>query len=401
MMTVEAATQARQLVMELQARRQAQGSMPPDASGGAGAQVVQQQQEIPQAVIASTMHACGHDESALAIARQLGRQGKMNINELLENAGYLHLPHHLQPSAKAFEILWTDSQIAQKEQSVRMAYTYLDLEREVTPGWMPEEMAGGKSAMDEALTSAGTEEATLAKLSTALDKVGEKKRMYKRVSLWQVAFHKYGIAATSTGQWDLTCQVAHEDTILQLAETEAVLKGPQIGNATALLYDEIRQKSWSARTHKRDPTLNALKLLAKEAGTQDDATVQVARAKVALVLKANGTIKSTKLTAIGTDMSAEQKSADAKTSAAASALTRRANEAMRALSKQQDEMMRKAESLSDPWNNHEAQHYKGKATWYDDDKGKKGKWWHKGNSKGKGKHGAEKEWKGGSHGGKK
>ena len=231
------------------------------------------------------MEIMGHDNTAMQVARIFGEAHKVNINEILDDAGFQGLPHHLQGGAKVYQILAADVAAARLETPPRLSFCFVSLTcDEIFPGWISSEAVGGKANLQPEMLMG---EDYVSKFGQALNKVGGKSRFFRKTGQWLLALLRWSTIAIATWQWSQVAMFTHVDTILHMVEKE-VAKTGKLAASVAIFYCELLRRSWAERTRQGDITLVTLADLEHETSRIDEYILDIARTKIVQVLRQAG-----------------------------------------------------------------------------------------------------------------
>jgi hypothetical protein len=205
----------------------------------------------------------------------------------------------------------------------------------VIPLWIPPDAVGGKSVIggdSEWTLDAGGLTGTIGALSTALRQATASPRFFRSLNQWTASFMRYAIVAEALGQVKRVWVLNHLLLIQRIAEEQRIADD---GNPyLALVYDEMRRKSWAHRAERRDSSLDLL----KESALKDEHIFQAAKQRLVQVLSSSGVLSNQ-----GAASSLLQKQTEA-----ASALTARAELATKALEKQSSQFGRREQAMRAP-----------------------------------------------------
>ena len=81
------------------------------------------------------------------------------------------------------------------------------------------------------------------KFMHAVDKQTPQTKYFRKIVHWLATADRWAVAAISTEQWSHQLHEVYKNTILHLCETEAYRYGRMLGEAIAMLYDELRKRS--------------------------------------------------------------------------------------------------------------------------------------------------------------
>ena len=101
---------------------------------------------------------------------------------------------------------------------------------------------------------------SIAQLQRALQSMSSGPRFFRSLPQWASAFMRFGLAAVGTQQWTWAQILSHQDTVYQVAESEAMQGGTPL---TAVLYDDMVRKQWASRAKKCDPSFDLSGLVVK------------------------------------------------------------------------------------------------------------------------------------------
>jgi hypothetical protein len=144
-----------------------------------------------------------------------------------------------------WQLLHVDCEAAKL--SGRVAFTFVDLTaKDVIPLWIPPDAVGGKSVIggdSEWTLDAGGLTGTIGALSTALRQATASPRFFRSLNQWTASFMRYAIVAEALGQVKRVWVLNHLLLIQRIAEEQRIADD---GNPyLALVYDEMRRKSWA------------------------------------------------------------------------------------------------------------------------------------------------------------
>ena len=173
---------------------------------------------------------------------------------------------------------------------------------------------------------------SIAQLQRALQSMAAGPRFFRSLPQWASAFMRFGLAAVGTQQWTWAQILSHQDTVYQVAESEAMQGGTPL---TAVLYDDMVRKQWASRAKKNDPSFDLSALVVKV----DVAILALAKARIQAVMQMAATKTSTPAVPPGGGQAASASEAESilsRQSAAVDTLARRAAEATKQMQRQSD-----------------------------------------------------------------
>ena len=271
--------------------------------------------------------------SALVVAQQLSSTPAVDVTKLLESAHLDNMPFHLLPDQEVWQQM--KAATAAAHAAGQKPFSYVDLtHRSLLPAWLPAEAVGGKLSLPGSQEwSLGTEDAgSIAQLQRALQSMAAGPRFFRSLPQWASAFMRFGLAAVGTQQWTWAQILSHQDTVYQVAESEAMQGGTPL---TAVLYDDMVRKQWASRAKKCDPSFDLSALVVKV----DVAVLAMAKARIQAVMQMAATKVTTPAVPPGGGQAASASEAESilsRQSAAVDTLARRAAEATKQMQRQSD-----------------------------------------------------------------